>query len=90
MNKLYNLTLAPSRYIFISKMRYKTKYFKVDGVNSPTIIILPGELKETHITAMPSIGSEAENSTRLEFNWKKNSKLKEVDEDEISSEGQVE
>ena len=64
--------------------------FQVERVTTPTIIILPGELKQSHFVAKPSQGSVADSMKRLEFNWKKSTKFEEVDEDEMSSEGQVE
>ena len=64
-------------------------FYKVDRVSEPTIIILPGELKQSHFVSEPSRGSEGDHTRRIEFSWSKNS-IEEIDEDEMSSEGQVE
>ena len=60
-------------------------------MNKPTIIILPGDMRQSHFTSSPS--QDTRHSNRLEFSWNKSSniaELAEVAEDELSSEGQVE
>ena len=47
-------------------------------------------MKQSHFSANPSDGSETGHKSRLEFNWKKNTRFEEIDEDEMSSDGQVE
>ena len=60
-------------------------------MTTPTIIILPGELKQSHFSSAPSPWSaEALQTAKMEFNWKKKTRFEEVEEDEMSSEGQVE
>ena len=54
----------------------------MDGVNSPTVIILPGELKESYFKSTPSYDSEGSKSKCVEFKYKKRSQS----EDETSSE----
>ena len=47
-------------------------------------------MKQSHFSAEQSDGSEAGHTSRVEINWKKNTRFEEIDEDEMSSEGQVE
>ena len=61
-------------------------------MTKPTIIILPGDIKQSHFSSVSGQARPAEsaNTNRVEFSWTKNTGLIEVDEDEMSSEGQVE
>ena len=64
-----------------------TGSIKMKSVTKPTIIILPGNINQSHF---PSRSVESAKTNRVEFSWTNDSRIAEVDEDEMSSEGQVE
>ena len=69
-----------------------TGSIKVESVTKPTIIIMPGGIKQSGFTSMSGQANtqDSDNTERVEFSWTNNSRIAEVDEDEMSSEDQVE
>ena len=69
-----------------------TGSIKVENVTKPTIIIMPGGIKQSGFTSMSGQANtqDSANTERVEFSWTNNFRIAEVDEDEMSSEDQVE